>query len=161
MNIAYRLSRFITVACCSLLLAACGGGGGGSSTPSAASTPGPLSINLTVPFNDTKVALTAGETVTITATGSFNTGQCPQTSCDDTASGQPWSTCANVPPPAFTAPGLACYSLIGKIGSAGTPFEVGSSLVLTAPSAGELYLGVNDNIYYDNTGSLFVTIVPS
>jgi hypothetical protein len=44
---------------------------------------------------------------------------------------------------------------VGKIGANGTPFEVGSSFVLTVPSAasGELYLGVNDNNYPDNSGS--------
>jgi hypothetical protein len=45
--------------------------------------------------------------------------------------------------------------LIGKVGSDGQPFQVGSSLKnFPAPSSGELFLGVNDNPsdYFDNTG---------
>ena len=60
----------------------------------------------------------------------------------------------------FTAPGLACFSLIGKIRSDGTPFEVGQTLTYTVPASdsGELYLGFNDNRYVDNSGSYLVKI---
>jgi hypothetical protein len=60
----------------------------------------------------------------------------------------------------FTAPGLACFSLIGRIGSHGSPFEVGSSLTFSVPptASGELYLGFNDNLYSDNSGSFKATV---
>jgi RHS repeat-associated protein len=54
-------------------------------------------------------------------------------------------------------PGLACWSLVGRIGADGTPFDVGSAATINA-SAGELYLGVNDNFYSDNSGSWTVEI---
>jgi len=57
---------------------------------------------------------------------------------------------------------LACWSLIGKIGQNGTPFQVGTSLTnFTAHVSGELFLGVNDNILRDNTGSWIARIVVS
>ena len=46
---------------------------------------------------------------------------------------------------------------VGRIGEDGTPFNVGSSATTDA-SAGELYLGVNDNYYPDNTGSWTVEV---
>jgi hypothetical protein len=60
----------------------------------------------------------------------------------------------------WTAYGLACWSLIGKIGTEGTPFEVGKLLEYTVPAsqAGELYLGFNDSYYPDNEGSYNVQV---
>lgn len=58
----------------------------------------------------------------------------------------------------FIAPGLTPWSLVGKIGSDGRPFEVGSRRTFWAQSTGELYLSVNDNNFSDNDGSWDVTI---
>jgi hypothetical protein len=160
MTYAFQCGRLAAMSLVACLLAACGGGGGGS-TPSAPPAPVPItSINLTSAWNDSNVALTAGETVTITASGTFNSGLCAATlpHCNTSPSGDPWATCSNVPPPAFIAPGLPCYSLVGKIGATGTPFEVGTSLQFTAATAGELYLSVNDNYFPDNSGSWTVNI---
>jgi hypothetical protein len=58
----------------------------------------------------------------------------------------------------FVAPGLPCWSLIGRIGQSGTIFEVGSSKSFVAASSGEVYLGVNDNYFGDNSGSWTASI---
>ena len=58
----------------------------------------------------------------------------------------------------YQFPSLPCYSLVGQIGN-GTPFLVGKSLKdYMSTSSGELYLGVNDDYYPDNTGSWTATI---
>jgi hypothetical protein len=150
-----------------LLLAGCAGGGGSSPAPAPISSAPPvvspingtLALVMNVPWTDAGMVLAASTPVTITATGEFNreTGKCAGT-CVTTPAGSPWSTCATEPPPAFTAPGLRCWSLIGKVGISGAPFLVGTSLTFTPASSGELYLGINDNYYPDDTGNWTATV---
>jgi len=78
--------------------------------------------------------------------------------CVTTPRGDPWSACESFTP-AYPAPGLSCWSLIGKIGANGTPFQVGDYLSFAAPSSGEFFLGVNDNYPPDNTGNWTVTML--
>jgi hypothetical protein len=61
----------------------------------------------------------------------------------------------------WTAPGLPCWSLIGRIGN-GTPFFIGDSARLNIKTPGELYLGVNDEtgLFGDNSGSWTVQVTP-
>ena len=57
--------------------------------------------------------------------------------------------------------GLPCWSLIGKIGDHGKPFEVGTASTHSVTESGELYLSVNDESVYsfvDNSGSWTVQI---
>ena len=107
-----------------------------------------VQLVLTRPYTSTGLILLGGETVTVTASGTMNwfTGSCGG-KCTSTPDGQ---AC---PYPGFVAQGLPCWSLIGKIGPTGKPFEVGSSLTFKADSSGEFFLGINDNNYPDNTGS--------
>jgi hypothetical protein len=56
----------------------------------------------------------------------------------------------------FPAPQLPCWSLIARIGN-GQPFEVGTSILVTATS-GRLYLGVNDDSFSGNIGIWAVKI---
>lgn len=56
------------------------------------------------------------------------------------------------------APALTCFALIGKIGSSGTPFLVGSASTQTATANGRLYLAVNDTYHFDNSGQFTVTV---
>lgn len=56
----------------------------------------------------------------------------------------------------FPGPNLYCWSLIARVGN-GAPFEVGASTFVRT-GAGELYLGVNDNNFTDNSGSWTVNI---
>jgi hypothetical protein len=155
----FRFRLVAIAAIVSTTLAACGGGGS-SSSPTVAATPSPIvPVSLTKAWTDTGFAVTAGESITITATGSMNNGQCAGTECTYTPAGRTSSsTCTGIAGGPFTAPNLNCWSLIGKIGSSGTPFEVGTSLQTTASTGGELFLGVNDNDFGDNSGSWTATI---
>ena len=56
----------------------------------------------------------------------------------------------------FPAPQLPCWSLIARFGN-GPPFEVGSSIVVTA-ATGRLYLGVNTDSFSANAGIWTVKI---
>jgi hypothetical protein len=58
----------------------------------------------------------------------------------------------------FVAPGQPCYALIGRIGTTPIIFKVGTTFALRAPMSGELYLGVNDSYFGDNSGSFSATI---
>jgi len=146
----------------SCLLAACGPGGGSSST-SPSTTSRTVSIIMNQAWTDSGLAVMKGQRQAVSASGKLNwlTGNkcflAGQT-CTTTPDGNTWSTCATQPPPAFTAPGLACWSLIGKIGANGTPFEVGASSQFTDRVTGELFLGINDNVYTDDTGSWSATV---
>ena len=112
-----------------------------------------LSVALGHPWTDTGVYLAQGQSVTVTAQGTMNwyTGYCD---------GKCLSTPAGIPCPGGGPKrlGLTCLSLIGLIGVSGRPFYVGDSLTFTAPAAGELFLGVNDDNMADNTGDWTATI---
>jgi len=58
------------------------------------------------------------------------------------------------PPPA----GVRCWSLVAKIGEAGAPFYVGEGITIVAPASGELFIGVNDDNFVDNTGQWTATV---
>ncbi len=90
-------------------------------------------------WTDTGFAVTAGETLSMTATGTIYFRRYDMLSADPNG-----GACA-VPHSQFTAPTLKCYSLIGKVGATGVPFEVGASYSSPFPSSGELFLLANDN----------------
>ena len=116
-------------------------------------------IVLTQPWTHTGISVTAGERLTIHASGTMNwyTGGCPTPgACTSNPDGVAWSQCSAITP-GILAPGINCWSLIGRIGG-GPPFAVGTSLTLTAAASGALDLGVNDNNYVDNTGSWVATV---
>jgi hypothetical protein len=82
------------------------------------------------------------------------TGDCPSgVNCDVDPNGVPYVVCSEQGLGPAPAPGLNCVSLIGKVGLRGKPFEVGTWLRTTTSTGGELYLGVNDVKFSDNTGS--------
>jgi hypothetical protein len=125
-------------------------GGSAWSSYGCTTTP-PLLLPANQPWTDTGVDLNAGDWLQIDASGTIkiagsDPGKGPggdPTGCNSSTGG-------------FVAPGLACYSLIGRFGN-GAPFEIGPSF--HAPvSGGRLYLGVNDGYFADNSGSWTVNI---
>jgi cutinase len=118
------------------------------------STPG-LVLSGTQKWTNTKVKVTAGNLLGIAADGQISVSPTQAVG----PGGDPSCTPAqNYPGKAFPAPTLPCFSLIARIGD-GTPFEVGTSTVVTTDS-GVLYLGINDNNVAGNTGSWTVKIKP-
>ena len=110
----------------------------------------------TQPWTSTNLVLAAGQSVGFVAAG--------QVAVNNYASELPDGDPTCVPDTSFTAPGLTCYSLIGRIG-ASPPFEIGAARNLTVATSGILYLGVNDqvNAFGDNSGQWTVdlTIPPA
>jgi hypothetical protein len=112
-------------------------------------------------WTDTGVALRSGESVVVSASGlvHFGGGKIARLG----PSGIPWgSACMAIAKgqarnDPWPARGLACWSLIGKVG-AGTPFAVGAGTSFRVSTAGELSLGVNDNYVPDNSGTFAVTV---
>jgi hypothetical protein len=119
-----------------------------------------VTVLATQPWTDTGVFLNQGDVVGIVASGTINywsgVGGCSipwpgYPGCIVSPAGIPWpGPCSG----SAVAPGLACVSLIGMIGT-GAPFEVGIGSAVTAQTSGELMLGVNDGngAFGDNTGS--------
>ncbi len=105
-------------------------------------------------WTDTGFSVTAGETLAMTATGTIYFRR------DNKLGEVPDGGACAVPQSRFTASTFSCYSLIGKVGTSGTPFEVGASYSDVFQSSGELYLLANDNVgaFGNNTGSWTVAI---
>lgn len=137
-------------------------GNGTTQSPLAGNQNLPRSFEL--PANegwyDAGINLSAPEVITITASGSVYVGNIAPTSNNhQTPNGDPSISTSDprfgLP---FIAPGLVPWSLVGKIGDSGQPFEIGSSNAITAQDSGKLYLSVNDNNFGDNSGSWNVTV---
>jgi len=115
-------------------------------------------------WTDTGVRVRAGASVTITATGRIHFGSAPISQLSP--AGIPWGrNCSAIAAQVsrgsgWPAPGLSCWSLIGRIG-AGRPFEVGARRTLHVAQDGELFLGVNDNYLADNSGAWSAAIALS
>jgi hypothetical protein len=55
-------------------------------------------------------------------------------------------------------PGNLAGALIGRIGAAGQPFAIGDQTEVAMPAAGQLFLGINDDVVNDNRGEFRVEI---
>lgn len=150
------------------VVALCAGCSNTATTPPTEPPPSmhKLYVRAKDPYTNSGIVVSANEQLSITATGKAQWRLHCTGSCRVSPSGVPFSTkrCKTLQESKvfgpFTAPGLACFSLIGKISAHGDPFEVGSSLRYTVPAnaSGDLYLGFNDNLYRDNSGGFEATI---
>jgi hypothetical protein len=126
-----------------------------------------VTINANNPsFTDTGIDLTLNESFSITATGKAKwTHTSPSTGPNGYRFSQSngTRTCGYdqyhpYQVPSFLAPGLNCWSLVGRIGTTGVIFFVGTSQTMPAPDSGELYLAFNDDYYPNNSGD-FVAMI--
>lgn len=118
------------------------------------------------------VQLSAGELVQVVATGRvwYNVNQPRSDWTWSTPAGWSWGSKEPFPNnykcPDYTsvfngdilARGLPCGSLLGKIGTNGTVFELGALKAFTAPVSGELYLGENTWYWGSERGGYTVTV---
>ena len=114
----------------------------------------PASPPLTAMWQATGVTVTAGQTVSVTASGTWTSGTA------FTADGDPTTVVDGTNCPLS---GAHLMALVGRIGPAGAPFLIGQSRTFTAPASGEVYLAPNDNWYtlWDNSGSVSVAVCVS
>lgn len=119
--------------------------------PGTPSTPGPDGYNIPAQqaWTPTGLFVSRGERLTITASGQMKYG-----TGDDANATPGGSSDRN---PGNPMPGLTTGTLIGRIGN-GQPFNIGSQSQITAPAAGQLFLGINDSHMGDNSGGYQVRV---
>jgi len=119
-----------------------------------------VAVQPTEPWTDTGIALSSGQHVTITASGQLNYfGGESVNAVGYKFSQHNCGKFAYQNTPAFTDPGVNCWAMVMRIGTSGPVFPTGNKITLVAPVAGELYLGVNDDFYSDNSGGWTAKIV--
>jgi len=114
--------------------------------------------DVTVPaarkWTDTKLEVRQGQTINFYASGQI------QWSKGDNArvgpGGSSWKIDARLG--SYPVRGMGAGGLIGRIGEKGTPFAVGEKTTIVAPASGRVYLGINDNIFTENSGQFDVKI---
>jgi len=114
----------------------------------------PVTTTLAGMWQNTLIGITAGQSVTFSVAGAqtWFSG-----ALSYTAAGNPADpTIGNNSP----LPGAPRMALVGRIGTTGVPFLIGTSLVYTATTSGQLYLAPNDDWYAisDNAGGLAVGV---
>jgi hypothetical protein len=119
-----------------------------STTTTTTTTSGPAG-SLMVPgqqaWTPTGLTVRRGEVLTFNATGQITfPGNAPPTGATEVGAGNP-------------LPSVGTGALIGRIGD-GQPFIIGNQATITAPAAGQLFLGINDSNFGDNNGSFQVVI---
>jgi hypothetical protein len=103
------------------------------------------------PWTDTGTQIMQGEKYTITANGLVNYGGNPSTvAAPEGLGGTYWTN--------TVAPSLPSVSLVARVGPAGVPFYIGRARSFIAQVGGELFLGVNDSNFSDNSGGWVATI---
>jgi hypothetical protein len=120
--------------------------------PSTPPVPGAITVDASQPWTSSGISVRKGQRLTFTSTGEI------QLSDDGndmaTASGAKNARyAANAP-----MRNVLAGALIGRIGTNGQPFAIGSTATITAPAAGILYLGVNDDGFADNRGNFQVVV---
>jgi GDSL-like Lipase/Acylhydrolase family len=106
------------------------------------------------PWTDTGISLSAGDSVSITASGTIYIAASDP---GKTPAGDPSCVAADSSTETWVAPGQICWSMIGRIGN-NPAFEVGTGTSFTAADGGELFLGVNDDYFPDNSGAWSATL---
>jgi hypothetical protein len=124
----------------------------GSNANLAAATGNGISVSPKQPWTATGLTVRKGEVLTFNATGEV------QLSGDSndvaTAFGsKSGRKAANAP-----IPNALAGALIGRIGTNGQPFAIGSGVSVPMPAAGQLFLGVNDDGLDDNQGEFRVDV---
>ena len=98
------------------------------------------------------IRVSSGETYLIEARGKWTS----RPGCEPTEADGVGYTCLGM---FFPVPGRTTTTLIGRIGTDGTPFAVGKSYELSGRGNGELFLSINSRgLFGDNTGVQRVTI---
>lgn len=112
-------------------------------------------------WQSTGITINSGESFTITGRGTYadgSGGAGGNPSAWATADGRGNGDMAGIT--GLLAPNFSFASLIGKIGNNGVPFGIGSYILKTATTGGELYLSINDKAgtFGDNYGYVVAII---
>ena len=120
-----------------------------STSPKSGANVATVTVPAYQPWTFTEINLRAGDSFAVAAEGTIVTNLAGATASPDGT--PPDCRVAGEVHVPFVAPELPCWSLLGRIGPNGAIFEVGSHANLVAGNSGQLYLGVNDNFFGDNS----------
>jgi len=157
----WKLSGILVVLAVGLLTAAVASSLAASPRARAATTT-TVMVPASSPATGTGIMLTAGEGVTIEASGKAKYGSLATElanpkgfSFGQTPSGTGECGVEQYNNGPFAYPGLNCYGMVFKIGASGVAFPTGTKITFTSPVSSELFLGMNDATagYSDNSGS--------
>jgi hypothetical protein len=132
----------------------------------ALAVPGGISVDARLPWTDTGIQVVQGQAYSLLAGGtiSYNTNASDGAPATPVGRSDTDGCFPGQFHPNMMYPNLPCISLVGKIGLAGIPFEVGNSMTLVPAHSGELFLGLNEstnaNSFSDNAGAWAVSINP-
>jgi hypothetical protein len=140
--------------------------GGGTAGNSSISVPAYAS---STEWHDSGIHVTAGEQITITASGTVSIGdnviEGGQNVSSEFPAGDPNLVTGDIAnPDNFLENGLVPWSLVGIIGgsspaaNAANAFQVDNGTTFTVAATGELYLSINDNVFTDNSGNWSATV---
>jgi Ca2+-binding EF-hand superfamily protein len=116
----------------------------------ATGTAAKVNVNGYDRWTDTGIFVRTGDEITFDATGRIQFSQSAESAVE--WRGAPDGRKSNVAP----MPDVAIGHLIARIGIGGAPMSAGGTI--RAPRDGRLYLGVNDDVMTDNSGSFQVTV---
>jgi hypothetical protein len=109
-----------------------------------------FTVNGNQDWTPTGITVRKGQVLTFTSSGQIQLS--PDSNDTATVDGARNGRVA----PRAAMPRLPAGALIGRINN--TPFAIGSRTSITAPAAGQLWLGINDDGFTDNQGSFQVTV---
>lgn len=111
-----------------------------------------ISVNPKQPWTSTGMTVRKGEVLHFNATGEV------QLSTDPNDVATAFGAKSGRKATNAQMPSVLAGALIGRIGTNGQPFAIGSGVPVTMPAAGQLFLGINDDGFEDNQGELRVDI---
>ena len=110
-------------------------------------------VSARMPWTDSGISVRAGDLVVIRAGGEIQWA--PDVNAKAGPNGVGGRPAANRAP----VPMADLGALVGRIGTNGAPFVIGNMREpFRVPTAGRLYLGVNDDVLSDNDGEFYVAI---
>jgi hypothetical protein len=114
-----------------------------------------VAVNVSTLWTDTQIDVVSRSPIKFTATGFVDVSLASKRL--QSPNGDP--NCNGNLGTQFLAPGLPCWSLIGRVGD-GPPFFIGRSKTIEVGGFGHLFLSVNDEVLYfaDNFGGWTATI---
>ena len=124
-----------------------------------AARPREVTVAATHPWTDAEIIVKKGEMISFAAAGQIHWGNGADETSD--ADGDRKKFRARVGAAlVYPIRGMGAGGLIARVGN-GKPFKIGAVAKTLMPDSGELYLGINDIDFSNNSGEYHVTITRS
>ncbi len=111
-----------------------------------------ITVSAKQAWTATGLTVRKGEVLSINATGEV------QLSTDSNDVATPFGSKSGRKATNAPLPNVPAGALIGRVGSNGQPFGIGSGVQVPMPEAGQLFLGINDDGFEDNQGEYRVDV---